>query len=555
MTSTPPPPPPAGSGAMDGFFDSLRRMNLHRSQERWIGGVAGGIGARLGIDPLIVRGVLLVMTLFGGLGLLVYGLGWALLPEAADGRIHLQEAFRGRFDAALVGAIVFTVIGLSRVGFWWDGWFGIPYMIGVLALVALVVVIAVAVRGSGKPGHTGTTAPPSSGGSVPFSTAQPGQSDPAQYSAGPGAVPGAQSAPGEHPADEQAAAGPWAEGPWGEEPPPVGAPQASGSPDPAAGVDAAEQRASSTEGGAWATGQDAGSTEQGTWATGQDAGSTEQGTWATGQDAGSAGHAGHPPTPPPPVTPPPAQPPQPARPPKPTRPGPGRVLVRVTFGVALLLIAGLALVSEYYGWPASAWNTGPWFVALGAGLVVLGLGATIAGLLGRRSGSLGVIGTVLAIVLVPWAITASMVSGYNYTSAAGYGERHWMPQSSAQAAEGYDLTAGTVEVDLSALADETVTTPVDINLLAGEVILLVPDEMPVTVTTSVVGDVTAVNLSDWSATVNGKDRPLGQRTDVGWQFGTTAMTAELTSPEADDATPLEVNVDVTFGTVEVRELP
>ena len=29
---------------MDGFFDSLRRMNLPRSQERWIGGVAGGIG-------------------------------------------------------------------------------------------------------------------------------------------------------------------------------------------------------------------------------------------------------------------------------------------------------------------------------------------------------------------------------------------------------------------------------------------------------------------------------------------------------------------------------
>src|SRR5690625_667398 len=114
MTSTPPPPPPAGPGAMDGFFDSLRRMNLPRSQERWIGGVAGGIGARLGIDPLIVRGVFLVVTLFGGLGLLLYGLGWALLPEAADGRIHLQEAIRGRFDAALVGAIVFTVIELGR---------------------------------------------------------------------------------------------------------------------------------------------------------------------------------------------------------------------------------------------------------------------------------------------------------------------------------------------------------------------------------------------------------------------------------------------------------
>src|SRR5699024_9365490 len=286
MTSTPPPPPPADPGAMDGFFDSLRRMNLPRSQERWIGGVAGGIGARLGIDPLIVRGVFLVITLFGGLGLLVYGLGWALLPEAADGRIHLQEAIRGRFDAALVGAIVFTVIGLSRVGFWWDGWFGIPYMIGVLALVALVVVIAAAVRGSGKPSQTGTTAPPTSGGSVPFSTAQPGQSGSAQYSAGPGGVPGAQGAPGAHSAPEQTATGPWVEGPWAEGAPGAsGAPQTSGSPDPAAGTDAAAPEPD---------------------AAGQD-------TWSAGQDAGSAGH---PPTPPPPVTPPPAQPPQPPRPAK-----------------------------------------------------------------------------------------------------------------------------------------------------------------------------------------------------------------------------------------------
>src|SRR5690625_4213437 len=58
-----PPPPPGAS-----FFDSIRRSGLFRTQERWIGGVAGGIGYRLGIDPLIVRGVLVVLTFFGGLG-------------------------------------------------------------------------------------------------------------------------------------------------------------------------------------------------------------------------------------------------------------------------------------------------------------------------------------------------------------------------------------------------------------------------------------------------------------------------------------------------------
>src|SRR5690625_5487832 len=64
------------------------------SEERWIGGVSGGIAYRLGIDPLIVRGGLVVLTFFGGLGLLLYGLGWAFLPEQVDGRIHAQEADR-----------------------------------------------------------------------------------------------------------------------------------------------------------------------------------------------------------------------------------------------------------------------------------------------------------------------------------------------------------------------------------------------------------------------------------------------------------------------------
>src|SRR5690625_5023300 len=80
------------------FFDSIRRSGLFRTEERWIGGVSGGIAYRLGIDPLIVRGGLVVLTFFGGLGLLLYGLGWAFLPEQVDGRIHAQEALRGHVD-------------------------------------------------------------------------------------------------------------------------------------------------------------------------------------------------------------------------------------------------------------------------------------------------------------------------------------------------------------------------------------------------------------------------------------------------------------------------
>ena len=87
---TPPPPPPAGSQPLN-FFDWIRSQGIHRGRERWVGGVASGIAQRFGVDPLIVRGILIVLTVFAGVGVLLYGIAWALLPEP-DGRIHVQEA-------------------------------------------------------------------------------------------------------------------------------------------------------------------------------------------------------------------------------------------------------------------------------------------------------------------------------------------------------------------------------------------------------------------------------------------------------------------------------
>lgn len=71
---------------LDDFFGKIRRTGLVRSQDRWVGGVAGGIAQRMGWDPLLVRGVLFVSAFLTGLGFVLYGLGWALLPEESDGR-------------------------------------------------------------------------------------------------------------------------------------------------------------------------------------------------------------------------------------------------------------------------------------------------------------------------------------------------------------------------------------------------------------------------------------------------------------------------------------
>ncbi|TNC20194.1 PspC domain-containing protein, partial [Georgenia sp. 311] len=122
------PPPPSSPAA--GFFDSVRRLGIWRTPDRWVGGVAAGIGHRYGLDPLLVRGFFVVVSLFGGLGLVLYGVAWALLPESSDGRIHLEQAVRGHFDIALAGAAAAVIVGLSRPVFWWSGaWWTVPWVI------------------------------------------------------------------------------------------------------------------------------------------------------------------------------------------------------------------------------------------------------------------------------------------------------------------------------------------------------------------------------------------------------------------------------------------
>ncbi|MEV8082705.1 PspC domain-containing protein [Pseudarthrobacter oxydans] len=104
-----------------GFFGWVRSHGITRGQDRWIGGVSSGIARRLGIDPLIVRGVFIVMTLFAGIGVLFYGLAWAFLPEP-DGRIHVQEAGAGRWTSGMTGSLIAVILGFSGLGgdFW--GW-------------------------------------------------------------------------------------------------------------------------------------------------------------------------------------------------------------------------------------------------------------------------------------------------------------------------------------------------------------------------------------------------------------------------------------------------
>ena len=87
-------------------------MRRSRS-DRKLAGVCGGLGAYTNVDPIIFRVLFAVFSLFGGFGLLLYGVAWLFIPEEDDDRSEAQHLFRdGRTSAGALWAIVATVVGL-----------------------------------------------------------------------------------------------------------------------------------------------------------------------------------------------------------------------------------------------------------------------------------------------------------------------------------------------------------------------------------------------------------------------------------------------------------
>ena len=113
-----------------GIFDSIRGSGWYRAKPRVLGGVCSGVSAHQGWDLSLVRVLVVVTAFFMPLVVLAYGLAWLLLPEAEDGRIHVEEAIEGRFDIAVIGGALMILAALSSMlsdvgifGIMGIGWF------------------------------------------------------------------------------------------------------------------------------------------------------------------------------------------------------------------------------------------------------------------------------------------------------------------------------------------------------------------------------------------------------------------------------------------------
>ncbi|MCD4524604.1 PspC domain-containing protein [Nocardioides sp. cx-173] len=185
MTTTPPVAPSGSSdpGPHEGprvTRDEMRDLGrLRRSAyDRKIAGVAGGLARHLDIDPTILRVSFVVLSFFGGAGLIGYGACWLLVPDerTQDATVRLDERSR-TFALWLAG----LVAALALVSESFGGW-SFPWPLAVLGLVAVAVM---AVRGD-RPVPPPYAAPPARPGVTPG--VMPGDAPGDASGAAPGAA-------------------------------------------------------------------------------------------------------------------------------------------------------------------------------------------------------------------------------------------------------------------------------------------------------------------------------------------------------------------------------
>ncbi len=99
--------------------DTLRRDR----SARWLGGVCAGIARRYGVDAALVRLAFVVATAAGGVGIVLYALGWLVIP-AGDSPAARRRLPTGRsaVEVALgVGLLLLSVLLTFRgLGIWFS---------------------------------------------------------------------------------------------------------------------------------------------------------------------------------------------------------------------------------------------------------------------------------------------------------------------------------------------------------------------------------------------------------------------------------------------------
>ncbi|WP_186377052.1 PspC domain-containing protein [Curtobacterium pusillum] len=478
-----------GPASATRFFDWIRGIHVTRTDDRWLAGVCGAVAQRTGLDPLVVRGVAIVVALLGGPVFLAYAAGWALLPDSA-GRIHLERMIRGVLDPALIaiGVLVVLTFVPAVQGIWWQGvpvaW-GMPgwlsATLGTAWTIALVgcaiwLVVVLARRGV-RPGDptdptdwNGAAGTDAGGLRRDFWTSAEDPTGPAG-SAGP-AGPAGPGGPG-GPGGPAGPAGPG--GPAGPAWSTAGATTAPGPGRPGAAGDATGASSAS-----W------------TWNGTTAADRHQQHLDRVRRERERAAE----------------------RRARRAERVPGAAFLAVSLGLALVAGAGVAVWAQQAGLSVAV-------LGIAAALGVLAVATIVAGVRGRESGGLGLFATIGVVALV---VTGVLPAG---TQVSVIGGTTWRVDDVGRGAErNYAMVVGGPTLDLRGLDEADGGGRVNLWLGAGGAEVRLPTDAPVRVEVSGVGygvDVTPGDDDD-----DGQGGVLGT-TLVENRAARTASAAETTT--------------------------
>ncbi|HDN04943.1 MAG TPA: PspC domain-containing protein [Chloroflexi bacterium] len=140
----------------------MNNAKLYRSvSDRMIGGVCGGLGVFLNIDPIFIR-LLFVLLLFGAdFGIFLYLLLWVLIPEEGKSFGFEGESFGTKISSmgadiqgavtqphpqsGLILGIGLIVVGglmfVDRLGFYWLDWFDFNLLWPVLLIIGGIILL------------------------------------------------------------------------------------------------------------------------------------------------------------------------------------------------------------------------------------------------------------------------------------------------------------------------------------------------------------------------------------------------------------------------------
>lgn len=213
--------------------------------------------------------------------------------------------------------------------------------------------------------------------------------------------------------------------------------------------------------------------------------------------------------------------------------GPGAGAMGIVVALSLITLATLLYLDR------TDQFHGPVLLTAGAiTVVLLGIGIIVAGLRGRTSGGFGGLAVVALIVLIPLAAVQYADWDGDWGTGTTFGDMDSTPTDVATAEAGYSLGAGEAQIDLTELPLSGPVIEVPVNVGAGEVTIVLPEDGAYTAEISVgAGEVV------W----------LGDTVTSGIQGD---QGTELYESDAvrDGATPdLALDITVGFGTVTVVE--